>query len=123
MNGRVLIVDDDDWQADHLAQQLRTTGYDVVVSAHAPQALALIDDEQLPDCIVLDIGLPGANGMTLLHELRSHADLAHIPVVVCSNVSVTLDELRPYGVTAFLAKSTINHGDIVTAVRRSVADE
>lgn len=119
MTGRVLVVDDDDWQAEHLAEQLTQAGYQVTLSGHAPQSLAVID-EQIPDCIVLDIGLPGMNGMTLLHELRSHIDLRHIPVVVCTNISVTLDELRPYGVTALLAKSSIDHGDITAAIRRSL---
>lgn len=115
---RVLIVDDDTWQAEHLARQLTEAGYQATTSAHAPQALASID-ESLPDCIVLDIGLPGVNGMALLHELRSHADLSHVPVVVCTNVSVTLDELRPYGVAALLRKDKIRHGDVAVAVRKA----
>lgn len=114
---RVLVVDDDVWQAEHLAQQLSRAGYRAEVSGHAPQALAQIDG-RVPDCIVLDIGLPGVNGMALLHELRSHADLAKIPVVVCTNVRVSLDELSPYGVVEVLHKDKIRHGDIVTAVKK-----
>lgn len=115
----VLVIDDDQWQAEHLAEQLIEAGYRATITAHAPQALAALDDDAV-DCIVLDIGLPGVNGMAFLHELRSHADLASVPVVVCTNVSVTLDELRPYGVSSLLAKSELNHGEIVTAVKRSV---
>lgn len=120
MSGRVLIVDDDGWQAEHLAQQVMADGYQVTTAIHAPQALAIID-EQAPDCIVLDIGLPGVNGMTLLHELRSHADLMRVPVIVCTNVSVAIEELTPYGVKDLLLKATMNHGDVVAAVRKAVA--
>lgn len=114
---RVLVVDDDSWQAEHLVEQLVAAGYEAEATLHAPQAIANIDSS-MPDCVVLDIGLPGVNGMALLHELRSHTDLAKVPVVVCTNVAVELDELRPYGVKAVLQKAGINHGDIVAAVRR-----
>lgn len=120
MSGRVLIVDDDSWQAEHLLVQLDEAGYEVTITAHASQALDGIDVE-LPECIVLDIGLPGANGMALIHEIRSHADTAEIPVIVCTNVSVDLGELRPYGVVEVIQKSNLDYGDIVAAVRKALS--
>ena len=51
--------------------------------------------------------LPGVNGITFLHEVASHADLAKIPIVVCSTLVLSLEELRPYGVCAVLDKATV----------------
>lgn len=95
----VLVVEDDSWQAEHLARQLEQAGYRVMVAAHALEAIDQIDSLP-PDVIVLDMFLPGANGMALLHEIRSYADLAAIPVLVCSTEQLALHQLKPYGVTA-----------------------
>lgn len=116
----VLIVEDDAWQADQLTRQLERAGHQVQA---VPHALAAIDaiDQQTPDVILLDMMLPGANGMTLLHELRSHADLADIPVIVCSTTDVSPDTLRPYGVQAVLDKSTMTNDDVVRSVARVAA--
>lgn len=116
----VLIVEDDSWQADHMMRQLERAGYQVQVATHAPAAINLIDD-QPPDVMILDMFLPGANGITLLHEVRSHADLAHIPVIVCSTEPMNKTDLRPYGVVAVLDKTTMTNADLLAAVKKVVS--
>lgn len=114
----VLIVDDDTWQAEHFARQLQKDGHQVRLSQHAPQALLEIDVSK-PDIILLDLGLPGVNGMAFLQEIRSHHDLADIPVIICTNLSVDHAELRPYGVVDLLHKDKLNHGSILTSVKKA----
>ena len=77
-------------------------------------------DKHHPHAIVLDIFMPGPNGIVLLHEMRSHSDLANIPVIVCSNSASDIPHgnLAKYGVMAVLDKTTMHPDDIVTAVRR-----
>ena len=84
------------------------------------QAMDMIDNWQ-PDAIVLDMLLAGETAVALLNELRSHADLARLPVVVCSNVNVNLEDLRPFGVTALLDKASMQP-DEVRAVFSEVLD-
>lgn len=117
---RILVVEDDSWQAEYIARQLERAGYRVQVAAHALQAIEVID-QQLPDIIILDMFLPGANGVTLLHEIRSHADLAHIPVIVCSAEQVSAKQLKPYGVVEVLDKTIMTNADLQAAVRRVLA--
>ena len=103
---KLLIVEDDKNWADILC------GYAVAVGAEARavvsggQAMEMIDNWQ-PDAIVLDMLLAGETAVALLNELRSHADLARLPIVVCSNVGVNLADLRPFGVTALLDKASM----------------
>lgn len=115
----VLIVEDDTWQSEHIARQLERAGYRTQIAAHALEAIDKVDHSR-PDVIVLDMMLPAANGMTLLHELRSHADLAHIPVIICSAESYSLKDLQPYGVVAVLDKTTMTNDDIVRTVRKAI---
>ncbi len=120
MGTRVLIVEDDAWQREHVAQLLTKHEFVVGESAHALEAIDQVDTFR-PDVIVLDMMLPGVNGLTLLHELQSHADLAAIPVIVMSTRSdLSLAELEPYGVRVVLDKSTVQPEDIVAAVRKVV---
>ena len=63
-------------------------------------------DIKRPDVLVLDVLLPGRMIFTLLHELRSHTDLAVIPVILCTNSAEQLaqEDVRAYGVARFLIK-------------------
>lgn len=120
MNTRVLVIEDDDWQREHTADVLRKHDFAVAESAHALEAIDQIDTFQ-PDVIILDMMLPGYNGIALLHELQSHSDLASIPVVVISTLTdFTLDQLQPYGVRVVLDKATMQLDDIVAAVKKAV---
>lgn len=118
---KVLIVEDDPWQRDHVASVLGRRKMEVQVSGHAYEALDAIDNSP-PDVILLDMKLPGVNAMALLHELQSHDDLARIPVVVMSaQTDVTYEELAPYGVVRLLDKATMKPEDIAAAVRKATS--
>ena len=111
----VMIIDDDTWQADLYKTELEQSGHHVAMAHDAYQAIDMIDNAP-PDVIVLDMLLPGSNGVALLHELRSYNDLGDIPVVVVSAQAVAPKTLRPYGVMRTLDKTTLKRGDIVAAV-------
>lgn len=118
MNVPVLVIDDDTWMAAHHVRVLTKAGY-VAQSAH--NALEAIDslDVVKPRVIVLDMLMPGANGVVLLHEMQSHADLAEIPVVVVTNSEgISLSSLRSYGVVEILNKATMQPDDVVRTVRK-----
>lgn len=118
---RVLIVEDDTWQREHAADLLRKNKYVVAESAHALEAIDQIDTFQ-PDVIILDMMLPGSNGMALLHELQSHSDLASIPVVVMSTrTDISIENLQPYGVKVLLDKAKMQLDDLVAAVKKAVS--
>ncbi len=118
---RALIVDDDEWLAKLFARRLERDGMAVQSAPNAIEALDLIDSFR-PEVIILDLFMPGPNGLVLLHELQSHEDLSRIPVVVCTTSAndVTLEQLRPYGVKLLLDKVSMRPDDIAKAVREAV---
>lgn len=115
----VLIVEDDDWLAE---QHIRTLGTAGIRAEYVPHALAAIDaiDSKAPDVIILDVLLAGPNAFTLLHELQSHADLASIPVILCTNSADQLadEDVAAYGVRRVLDKATMVPGDLIAAVKK-----
>jgi len=103
---KLLIVEDDKNWADILCGYAAAVGAEARAVVSGGQAMEMIDNWQ-PDAIVLDMLLAGETAMALLNELRSHADLARLPIVVCSSAGVNLEDLRPFGVTALLDKASM----------------
>ena len=122
MNKKIVLVEDEKWQAAHYKRVLDLNNFETFVAYSAYEAIDIID-EQKPAAIVLDLLLSGTTGLTLLHELQSHGDLANIPVIVATNSSeqVTVIALKPYGVAQILDKTTMHPNDVVSAVKRVVS--
>lgn len=118
MNGRVVVIEDDAWLAEHYLRLLRREGYEVYHAAHAIGAIDIIDDVK-PQAILLDVLLTGTTALALLHELQSHPDLAVIPVVLATNLAdqIELDDVAGYGVKRILNKASMHPDDIAAAVR------
>ena len=117
----VLLIDDDEWLTSQYARLIERAGYRVHAVTHALDGIEAIDRLH-PSVIILDVFMAGPNGIVLLHEIRSHSDLAQIPVVLCTNSAGDLDEktMAAYGVAAILDKATMMPDDIVTSIRRVV---
>lgn len=118
MTYRILVVEDDTWLADCYTRWLTSAGYHVACYSDAQAALEAMD-AQLPDLVLLDIMLHGANGLQFLHERQSYTDLARIPVIVCSS-AMPNNVPAAYGVREILDKTTLTPGQLRRAVARAV---
>ena len=67
---RILVVDDDDGVTSVVKRALERDGYDVATASSADEALRLVPDYR-PDALVLDILMPGTDGVTLAKRLRA----------------------------------------------------
>ena len=67
----VLVVDDDADTRETMALLLGQFGYRARTARDAPAALAELA-RQPPPCVVLDLGMPGMNGIELAREIRAH---------------------------------------------------
>jgi DNA-binding response OmpR family regulator len=79
----VLLVDDDEELLVAVAAPLRRQGFDVAVATDAVTAISTAV-KQSPDVIVMDIGLPGGDGITVMQRLHSLPQLAGVPVLMVS---------------------------------------
>jgi two-component system phosphate regulon response regulator OmpR len=78
-NGQILIVDDDASVRAMLADYLSSHGY-AVAQAEAGEAMRAEIERSLPDIVLLDIRMPGEDGLSLVRYLRSHYDVGIIMV-------------------------------------------
>jgi DNA-binding response OmpR family regulator len=87
--GRVLIVEDDMDIADVLRRSLRNEGYEVKTSADGIEALDVAAGF-VPDLVVLDLGLPGMDGVEVCRRLRSDGD---VPILMLTARAETEDRV------------------------------
>lgn len=117
----VLLIEDDAWLRDSFQTTLEHAGYEVTVAGNALTALDEIDRRR-PDAIVLDVFLPGPNGLQLLHEMRTHPDLGTIPAVIVTTSAeyFTDTDMASYGVVRVLDKTRLRPHDLVAAVGKAL---
>lgn len=103
--GVVLVVDDDHGNREILARRLARQGFEVVVAASGPEALALVRARPV-DLVLLDLIMPGMDGDRVLGELKGDPDLRDIPVIMLSAVDAMDSVVRCIlmGAEDYLAK-------------------
>jgi len=99
----VLIVDDDDGVRDLFTRAFVREGFAVRAAAGGQEALHLIGDER-PQLIVLDLMMPGINGIEVLAAIRRQPQFSAVPIVVTTATATSEYDLRDYGPLRVLRK-------------------
>jgi DNA-binding response OmpR family regulator len=90
---KLLVVEDEPVQLKLLMSGLASEGFQVVVARDAVQAVAMARKE-LPDLVLLDIGLPGGNGYVVLQRLRTLSSQLNTPIIAVSARSAETDKAK-----------------------------
>ena len=90
---RILVVEDHPAEGRSLTMALEAEHYQATLVPSAKDALDAVRRESF-SCIVLDLGLPDMDGLTLLQELRKRDDCASVGIVVHTGRSLTKKETR-----------------------------
>ena len=100
---RILLIEDDELVADAIVRGLSLAGFTVDHSASAESGRAALSAEHF-DLAVVDIGLPGADGLSLLGALRQRGTV--MPVLILTARDTLADKIRAFdlGADDFLMK-------------------
>src|SRR5262245_35131783 len=101
----LLVIEDDPRMAEVLESLLGQDPVILQVAKGASEAWKLIGEASF-DLILLDLGLPGTNGLDLLRRLKMHPQTASVPVVVVTAWNSTNDKLKAFefGATDYVTK-------------------
>jgi CheY-like chemotaxis protein len=92
---RILIVDDNPVNLKLASEVLEMEGHAVEKAVDAEQARELLR-HSMPDLILMDIALPGMDGLTLTRILKADLRLKHIPVVALTAFAMKGDDRKAY---------------------------
>jgi DNA-binding response OmpR family regulator len=119
---KILLIDDDQFLLLGLTPRLKANGYTVVSATDAVSALAIARKE-IPDLIILDLGLPAGDGFLVLERLKALSDLAAIPVIVLSARDPIGNKNRAIdgGAVAFFQKPPDNR-EFLSAIQHALGE-
>jgi DNA-binding response OmpR family regulator len=89
MATKILIVEDDTEMNRLLELDLRRQGYDVVTTTNGLDGLRLFHESH-PNLVVLDVALPGMDGMTVCQRIR---ELSNVPILIITAHAVTEEQM------------------------------
>nr|WP_294696316.1 MtrAB system response regulator MtrA [uncultured Friedmanniella sp.] len=87
MRSRVLVVDDDAALAEMLSIVLRSEGYEPIWCAYGDKALAIFRESR-PDLVLLDLMLPGRDGVDVCRDIRQDSG---VPIIMLTAKTDTID--------------------------------
>ena len=102
---RILVVEDNPTNMKLLVMLLGTAGHSVISAADAESGLTLAKNE-CPDLILMDIQLPGMDGLAATALLKRDEETRGIPVIALTALAMTGDEerIRAAGCDGYIAK-------------------
>lgn len=122
MTATVLLVEDDPLSLKLMRDALQAHGFTTGAVMDGTGVLDAVL-AQLPSLVVMDIGLPGMDGVDAMKQLRSHPATRRLPIVAVTAYAMPEDELRvrDAGCDAFLTKPLVLL-DLVAVVRGLIGE-
>jgi two-component system, cell cycle response regulator DivK len=90
---RILVVDDNPRNLKLAFDVLEDAGYEVVEAVNAEEAQSMID-RNLPDLILMDIALPGMDGLTLTRKIKANERTKHIRIIALTAFAMKGDDQK-----------------------------
>jgi two-component system, OmpR family, KDP operon response regulator KdpE len=118
---KILIVDDDPDLGRGLTIRLRANNYETIQATDGRSAFAMAQ-EQNPNLVILDLGLPDGDGFTVLENLQKSGNLSSVPVIVLSARDPHFNELKTLkaGAFAFVQKPADN-SDLLAMISAAIS--
>ena len=98
----ILIANDEQSTSLLYKEELEEDGYQVSLAATGEEALKMLD-KQIPDLIILDIKMPGMDGIEVMCKIKD--EKGDIPIILCSTYGQYKQNFRVWASDAYVVKS------------------
>ncbi len=118
---RILIIDDDLFVSDLYSLDLQKAGFIVTTASSGEMGLSKIQIEK-PDIVLLDIAMPGLDGIKVLEKIRENKEFNAIRVLLLTNIrdDQTIRLGLSKGADGYLLKTSLTPEQVVTEVQKSL---
>jgi two-component system cell cycle response regulator DivK len=120
---RILIIEDNPANMKLAVLLLHNAGHEAMSAEDAETGMAMARANQ-PDLVLMDVQLPGMDGLTATAILKQEAMTAHIPIIALTAMAMKDDEekSKEAGCDAYIAKP-LRHGELHKAIDRLLPGE
>ena len=117
MGKRILVVEDHRDSRELVTVLLTRAGYVVLQAANAVDGIRIADKEQ-PDLVLMDIQLPGVNGLEAVHTLKEDSHTEHIKIVALTAFTMGGDreKMLAAGCDGYIPKPIVNNQEFLAAI-------
>ena len=121
--GKILLIEDDITLSRMYQKKFTTDGFKIVTAYDGWDGLKKTISEK-PDLVLLDIILPGLDGLALFKKMRSQTETFNTPVILLTNVGEedAIYECFKLGAVDYLVKSEVTPGQVVEKVESFLAE-
>ena len=92
MSAEILVVEDNEVNLKLVTTILRLDGYSMQVARNADEAFALLDNDYIPDLILMDIQLPQVSGVEIIQKIRERNEFDNVIIVALTAYAMKGDE-------------------------------
>jgi len=118
---KILIVEDDKFLRELIAQKLKKEGYLISESVDGEEGIKKIKSDK-PDLVLLDLILPSIDGFEVLTKAKEDSSISSIPVIILSNLGQKEDVERglKLGAVDYLIKAHFTPGEIIEKIKSAL---
>ena len=114
---KILIVEDEENIRLLYKEELEDLGYDVILALDGKEAIKKYDLQQ-PDLIILDIQLPGMDGIETMNIIRGKS--RDVPIILCTAYGEYKQDMKTWASEAYLIKSA-DLKELLSTVKKILA--
>lgn len=124
-NYKIMIVDDDDFLVDMYVTKFGTAGVAAETCKSGPALFEKLKSGAKFDLILLDIVIPGMDGIEILRHLREEKLAETTPVVMLTNQNdeKNLADAKVLGISGYIVKSAATPSEVVIEVMKIIKNE
>ena len=123
VGAKILLIEDEPFVSDLYSHELKTAGYDVKIITDGTAGLKAMDEETF-DLVLLDIMLPGMNGLDILRTWRSKHKDSKLPVILLTNLGQdnVISEGFRIGAQGYMIKANYKPNKVLEEVQRILSE-
>lgn len=115
-NLKILLVDDDKFLLDMYLLKFKKSGLDIDTASNGISALDKIKSEVGYDIILMDIIMPGMDGLELLKNIREQKLVSNATIIMLTNQADDEEKAKTFGVDGYIIKATTIPSEVVDKV-------
>lgn len=113
---KILLIDDDKFLLDMYSLKFKKSGLEIDTSSSSVAALEKIRGGGVYDIVVMDIIMPGMDGLELLKTIRQEKLVPNSTIIMLTNQADDVEKAKALGVDGYIIKATTIPSEVVDQV-------